>query len=218
MENLIRQFFNLDVMWQSLPLLLKGFAGTFILCLSIIPLGVLGGVAFALLSLSRHRAVRWSSVVVIDFFRAMPPIVLLIVIYAGLPFLGVRLGPYAAVCVAFALNTSSYYGEVFRAGIESVSPGQVEAARATGLSRSTTFLYVVLPQATRNVLPDLVSNTLEVVKLTSIASVVSLTELLFAANTARSVLFNPSPLVLASIMYLLILIPMVQILRRVERK
>ena len=109
-----------------------------------------------------------------------------------------RPSPLTAVAIAFFLNTSSYYGEIYRAGIESIGRGQWDAARSTGLTAAQTLVYVVLPQAVRNVLPDLVSNTVEVVKLTSIASVVALPELLYSADMARSVTFNSSPIVLAA--------------------
>ena len=98
---------------------------------------------------------------------------------------GIDVGAWGAVALGFLLNTGSYYGEVLRAGIESVPRGQMEAARSTGLTRGQALAHVVLPQAVRNVLPDLVSNTLEVVKLTSIASVVALPELLFQARQAQ---------------------------------
>ena len=78
-------------------------------------------------------------IVAIDFFRAVPPLVLLIFVYSGLPFAGIRLSPLAAVAVAFFLNTSSYYGEIYRAGIESVGRGQWDAARSTGLSAFSTL-------------------------------------------------------------------------------
>jgi len=144
--------------------------------------------------------------------------VLLILVYSGLPFAGVRLNPFEAVCIAFFLNTSAYYGEVLRAGIESIGFGQWEAARSTGLSASDTFVFVILPQALRNVLPDLVSNTVEVVKLTSIASVVSMTELLYSADMARSVTFNASPVVLAGLFYLVLLWPAVRLAARLEHR
>jgi polar amino acid transport system permease protein len=143
--------------------------------------------------------------------------VLLIFIYSGLPFAGLQLSPFAAVVIAFFLNNSAYYGEIFRAGILSVGQGQAEAARSTGLGRAQTLIHVVLPQAVRNVLPDLVSNTVEVVKLTSLASVVSLGEMLHAANMARSVTYNASPLVLAAGIYLVILWPLVRLVSRFGR-
>ena len=218
MDAIVQQFFNVSIMTQALPLILAGFRQTVIICLIVIPLGLAGGLIFALLSLSRPRLVRWTTIAVIDFFRSIPPLVLLIFVYAGLPFAGIRLSPLAAVAVAFFLNTSSYYGEIYRAGIESVGIGQWDAARSTGLRDYQTLGYVVLPQAVRNVLPDLVSNMVEVVKLTSIASVVALPELLYSADMARSVTFNSTPIVMAAAIYLAMLWPVVRLISRLERR
>jgi polar amino acid transport system permease protein len=218
MEAIVQQFFNLAIMERALPLILSGLKQTIVICLLVIPLGLIGGLAFAIISLSRLRTVRWAAIAGIDFFRAIPPLVLLIFIYAGLPFAGLRPSPMLAVAIAFFLNTSSYYGEIYRAGIESVGQGQWDAARSTGLYGYQTLTYVVLPQAVRNVLPDLVSNTVEVVKLTSIASVVALPELLYSADMARSVTFNSSPIVLAAAIYLVMLWPIVRLISRLERR
>ena len=190
MQALLQQFFDFAIMARALPLLLTGLGQTLVLCLVVIPLGLIGGLLVALTSLARSRAVRWSAAAAIDFFRAIPPLVLLIFVYAGLPFAGIRLSPLAAVAIAFLLNNSSYYGEIYRAGIESVGHGQWDAARSTGLKARQALIYVVLPQAVRNVLPDLISNTVEVVKLTSLASVVALPELLYSADMARSITFK----------------------------
>ena len=218
MDQLLDQFFNLGVMVKAFPLLLRGLGTTLLLCLTVIPLGCFGGLLLALARLSRFATLRISIRVLTDIFRALPPLVLLILVYSGLPFAGVRLNPFEAVCIAFFLNTSAYYGEVLRAGIESIGFGQWEAARSTGLSASDTFVFVILPQALRNVLPDLVSNTVEVVKLTSIASVVSMTELLYSADMARSVTFNASPVVLAGLFYLVPLWPAVRLAARLEHR
>ena len=171
-----------------------------------------------MLSTVRSRWVRFPLIAWVDFFRAFPPLVLLIFLYAGLPFAGIEMGGAGCVAVGFFLNTGAYYGEVLRAGIESVPPGQVEAARSTGLSRLQTLVYVILPQAVRNVLPDLLSNTLEVVKLTSLASVVALPELLFQARQAQSLTYNPTPVVAAAVIYFVILWPVVRLLSRLENR
>jgi polar amino acid transport system permease protein len=218
MEALVQQFFNLAIMERALPLVLRGLEATLVLCLMVIPLGLVGGLAVALASLARSRPLRWAAIVGLDFFRAVPPLVLLIFVYSGLPFAGIRPSAMTAVAIAFFLNTSSYYGEIYRAGIESVGAGQWDAARSTGLKSYQALAHVILPQAIRNVLPDLVSNTVEVVKLTSIASVVALPELLYSADMARSVTFNSSPIVLAAAIYLVMLWPIVRLVSRLERR
>jgi polar amino acid transport system permease protein len=218
MDILLQQFLNFEIMQKVLPLLLRGLGTTLYLCALVIPLGLAGGLIVALASLSRRRAIAWTTIGLVDLLRAAPPLVLLILLYSGLPFAGVNLSPTVAVCLALFANTSSYYGEIYRAGIESVGRGQWEAARSTGLGAAQTLLHVVLPQAVRNVLPDLVSNTIEVVKLTSIASVVSFPELLYSADMARSVTLNSSPVVLAAFIYIVLLWPLVRLVSRLERR
>jgi polar amino acid transport system permease protein len=159
MDQILQQFLNVEIMLKVWPLLLRGLGTTLYLCVLTIPLGLSGGLLVALLLLSRSRLTQWLAICLVDLFRAAPPLVLLILIYSGLPFAGIRLSPTAAVCLAFFCNTSSYYGEIYRAGIESIGRGQWEAARSTGLNALATLRFVVLPQAVRNVLPDLVSRS-----------------------------------------------------------
>ena len=218
MNDIVAQFFNLEIMQAAWPTLLIGLKMTLLICAAVIPLGLAGGLAIALASLVSSRWIRWPAIALVDFFRAIPPLVLLIFVYAGLPFAGLNIEPFTAVVIAFLMNNSAYYGEVFRAGILSVGTGQDEAARSTGLSSTQALLHVVLPQAVRNVLPDLLSNTIEVVKLTSLASVVSLAELLYSADMARSITYNASPIVLAALIYLVLLWPFVRLVSRFERQ
>lgn len=218
MEAIAEQFFNLEIMAAAWPMVLDGLWMTLALCVVVVPLGLIGGLFAALGVLSKRRWLRLPTIAFVDLFRALPPLVLLIFVFAGLPFAGLDLSPFAAVVIAFFLNNAAYYGEIFRAGLISVGRGQHEAARSTGLSARQSLVYVVLPQATRNVLPDLVSNTVEVVKLTSLASVVSLSEMLHMADMARSVTYNASPIVLAAGVYLVILWPLVRLAGRFERR
>uniref|UniRef100_UPI000D36BDAE amino acid ABC transporter permease n=1 Tax=unclassified Variovorax TaxID=663243 RepID=UPI000D36BDAE len=219
MESLIQNFFNLEVYAAVFPYLLRGLWTTVWLSALVIPLGAAAGLVLALgLTQSSRRAVRWAIVGYIDFFRAFPPLVLLILIYFGGPFLGIELGKVTSVALAFVLNNASYYAEVFRAGLEGVVKGQMEAARSTGLTRAQALRHVVVPQAVKNVLPDLVGNSIEIVKLTSIASVVAMPELLRAARDAQSLVFNPSPVMLAAFMYLALLWPLTRWLGRLEHR
>lgn len=217
-EDFTFAFFSFDILSQAWPILLSGLVQTLLLSATVVPLGLAGGVLLALLSTVRHPLVRWPLMAWVDVFRALPPLVLLVFVYAGLPFAGLEVSAWGAVAIGFFLNTGAYYGEILRAGIESVPAGQTEAARSTGLSRGQAMAWVVLPQAVRNVLPDLISNTLEVVKLTSIASVVALPELLFQARQAQSVTFNATPIVAAAVAYFVLLWPVVRVLSRLENR
>lgn len=219
MDSLIQNFFNLEVYAQVFPHLLGGLWTTIWLSALVIPLGAAAGLLLALgLTQSSHRWLRWTIIGYIDFFRAFPPLVLLILVYFGGPFLGLELGKVAAVALAFVLNNASYYAEVFRAGLQGVAKGQMEAARSTGLTRLQALRLVLIPQAVRNVFPDLVGNGIEIVKLTSIASVVAMPELMRAARDAQSLVYNPSPVMLAALMYLALLWPITRWLGRLEHR
>ena len=217
-DDFLTAFLSLDILRQAWPILLDGLVQTILLSLTVVPLGLVGGTILALLSTVRHPLVRWPLMAWVDVFRALPPLVLLVFVYAGLPFAGLEVTAWTAVAIGFFLNTGAYYGEILRAGIESVPGGQMEAARSTGLTRGQAMAYVVLPQAVRNVLPDLISNTLEVVKLTSIASVVALPELLFQARQAQSVTYNATPIMAAAVIYFILLWPVVRLLSRLENR
>src|ERR1700733_11009712 len=144
MDALIAQFFNLDIMAQAAPLILRGLGMTLLVCAAVVPLGLAGGLMVALAGRARSRMVRFGVAALIDLFRAVPPLVLLIFVYAGLPFSGLRLSPpFAGVCGAFFLNPSAYYGEIYRAGLDSVGAGQREAARSTGLTAWQAMAFVV---------------------------------------------------------------------------
>ena len=215
---MLQTFFNLEIIGAAWKIILAGLGNTVLLSLVVVPLGLLGGLILSLLAGVRNPWVRWPLMAWVDFFRAFPPLVLLIFLFAGSPFAGFEMSGFTCVCIAFFLNTGAYYGEILRAGIESVPAGQIDAARSTGLNRLQTMLYVVLPQGVRNVLPDLLSNTLEVIKLTSLGSVVAMPELLFQARQAQSLTYNPTPIVLAALVYFVMLWPLVRLLSRLENR
>jgi polar amino acid transport system permease protein len=215
---MLQTFFNIDIIAAAWKILLAGLGNTLLLSVVVVPLGLFGGLILSLLAGVRNPWLRYPLMAWVDFFRAFPPLVLLIFLFAGSPFAGFEMSGFTCVCIAFFLNTGAYYGEILRAGIESIPQGQIDAARSTGLGRFQTMLYVVLPQGVRNVLPDLLSNTLEVVKLTSLGSVVAMPELLFQARQAQSLTYNPTPIVLAAIVYFAMLWPVVRLLSRLENR
>jgi polar amino acid transport system permease protein len=218
MEAVVQNFFNVEIIARVLPYLLSGLGVTILLSALVVPLGLTGGLAVAVLYSLRRRWISVPVIAYVEFFRAFPPLVLLLFLYFGLPFFGIAIPAIVAVALGLSLNTSAYYGEIFRAGIDSIARGQSEAARSTGLSWRQTMVYIIVPQATRNVLPDLASNTMEVVKLTTLASAVAIPELLDAARNAQALTYNPTPIVLAALLYLAMLWPAVRLISRLEHK
>lgn len=215
MADFAEAFLNTDILLQAWRLLLRGLLQTVVLSAVALPIGLLAGLALALTSRA-GPAVRIPAELFVDVFRVLPPLVLLILLYAGLPFAGIDLGAWGSVALCFLLNSGAFFCEVFRGGLKGVPETQMDAARALGLRPWRALRLVLLPQAVRIVLPDLLSNALEVVKLTSIASVAGLPELLFAARQAQSATYNATPIVAAAVMYFLLLWPAVRLLSRLE--
>jgi len=218
MDDFLYNFANIDSLIRVWPLLLQGCLMTLLLSLVVVPGGILLGLIVAVLHSLRLPILSPLLIVYVDFFRAFPPLVMLLFIYYALPLVGLDLSAFAAASLGLILNTSGYYGEILRAGIEGIPKGQVEAGRSTGLSFLDTLALVVLPQALRNVVPPLTTNTLEVIKNTSLASVVALQELLKSARTAESIVFNATPLMAAAVIYFLVLWPVVRLVSRLERR
>ena len=174
-----------------LPLLLRAAGTTIWLSWLAMLLGVVGGVALALLRTSPYRALRLPALVYTEFFRSIPILIVMFFCYFGVPlFLGQDLSPFAAATLALALHASASMAEVVRAGIESVGHGQSEAARALGLHRLQAFRLVVLPQALRAVLPPLGSQFILLMLNSSVVSVISAEELTAAAQDIQSRTFR----------------------------
>jgi polar amino acid transport system permease protein len=216
--NLVDTFFNGRVFAQTLPLLLSGLSTTVLLGVLSIALGLTGGLALALARLYGRAPLRHMAIAYIDVFRAFPLLVLLIVVYYALPFVGIRLSPFASATTALSLVASAYSAEIFRAGIEAVPSGQFEAARALGLRPIPLMLKVVLPQAIRIVIPPITSNSINVLKDTALASVVAMPDLLKQATQAQALAANPTPLIVAAGIYLLMLLPLVRLVGLLETR
>jgi len=216
--NLVDTFLNGRVFVQTLPLLLSGLTTTLLLGLVSIALGLAGGLALALMRLYARAPLRQIAIAYIDVFRAIPLLVLLVIVYYGLPFMGLRLSPFAAAATSLSLVASAYSAEIFRAGIEAVPRGQFEAARALGLRPFPLMARVVLPQAVRIVVPPITSNSINVLKDTALASVVAMPDLLKQATQAQALAANPTPLITAAAIYLLMLLPMVRIVGLLETR
>jgi polar amino acid transport system permease protein len=216
--NLADTFFNAQVMRSSLPALVRGLGNTLILSAFSIVCGALFGLFVSLVRLYAPRPLRWLAIGYIDLFRAMPMLVILILIYYALPFLGVRFSSWTSAVLAFSLVMAAYSAEVFRAGIEGVPRGQFEASAALGLPFLKALRRIILPQAIRAIIPPMTGNCVSMFKDTSLASTVALPELLNEATNSQALYANPSPLIMAAIIYILFLWPMVRLVSILERR
>ena len=216
--DIIDTFFNVPVLIRTYPMLLWGLWVTIKIGLVSILLGLALGLLLALVRLYGPRVLRILAGVYIDILRSIPILVLLIIIYYALPFLGVRLSPFMSAVAALSLVSGAYTAEIFRAGLEAIPRGQFEASGALGLSPRHMMTDVILPQAIRIVIPPLTNNCINVMKDTALASVVAMPDLLKQATQAQAVAANPSPLIGAAIIYIALLWPLVGMVARLERR
>lgn len=211
-------FLNYRVFVETLPLILSGLATTLELGFACIAIGFFAGVLLAILRLYAPRPVAFVTIAYIDVFRSIPVLVLLFVVYYALPFAGITMSSFAAATTAISMVSAAYSAEIVRAGIEAIPTGQFEAARALGLHFVPTMRTVILPQALRLVIPPLTSNAINVMKDTALASVVAMPDLLKQANQAQALAANPTPLIAAAAIYLIILLPLVRMVGLLENR
>ena len=210
-------FFNVPVLIRTFPLLMQGLWVTLRIGVVSIVAGLVLGLALALIRLYGPVWTQLLARAYINFMRSIPLLVLLIIIYYALPFVGIRLSPFLSAVSALSLVSAAYTAEIFRAGIEAVPKGQFEASSALGLSYRHMMVDVVLPQAIRIVIPPLTNNCINVMKDTALASVVAMPDLLKQATQAQALAANPSPLIGAAIIYVAFLLPLVAAVSRLER-
>jgi polar amino acid transport system permease protein len=205
-------------MWRTLPALLGGALVTLEIAACTIAMGLSLGLSLALVRAFRVRAANFLIICFVDIFRALPPLVVIFMLFFALPYAGITISPFWCATLALVLNMAAVSEETFWAGIVSVDKGQWDAARSTGLSFGWTLLTVVMPQGIRLAIPPLTNKTISITKMTALASVVAVPELLNQASTEQGVFANPSPLTLGAIMFLLIFAPVVQFSRWMERR
>jgi polar amino acid transport system permease protein len=214
--ELIQTFFNREVLIGSIPILLRGLSNTILLGLTAVVFGTIAGVGLSLLRLYGAKPLRIAAMIYIDFFRAIPVLVVIVLIYYALPFFGITFSSFSSASLSLVLVFSAFTAEVIRAGIQSIPSGQAEAAQALGLKFWQVIVKVILPQAIRVVVPPQTGNVVAAIKDTSLASVVAMPDLLKQATDAQALFANPTPLIGAAIIYVAILWPLVRLTAYLE--
>lgn len=211
-------FLNLRVMERSLPAIASGFVLTVELAALVVATGLALGLLLALVRAFGIRPLNWLIIFVVDLFRALPPLVIIVLIYFGAPAFGGTPSGFLCTWISLSLVLMAFAEEIYWAGIVAVPPGQWEAARSTGLGFTSALRHVVLPQALRITVPPLTNRTIAITKGTALGSVVAVSEILSQASSAMSFSGNPSPLTLGAAAYLVLFLPMVAFGRWVERR
>ncbi len=204
--------------WSYFIRLLGGLPETVKVAIAALIFALLFGLVVALFRLARWRLLRWPAIVYVESFRGTPALVQLFVIYFGLPDLGFQPSPFQAAIVGLGLNGAAYISEVYRAGIESIHKGQMEAALSIGMTPASAMRYIILPQALRTMLPPLTNFAIVLLKDTALVFTVGILEIMaisrqLVTETLQSGIVYP----IAGAIYLCMTIPMARLAARLER-
>ena len=170
--------FNFDLVVNSFPLLLLGAGVTIKITAMSVAVGVIIGLFVGIARICRVKPLEWLAAVYVDFFRGTPLLVQIFLVYFALPVLtGQRIDPYIAAIGACGINSGAYVAEIFRAGIQSIDEGQMEAGRSLGMTWGQTMRYIIVPQAFKRVIPPLGNEFIALLKDSSLVSVIGFEEL-----------------------------------------
>jgi polar amino acid transport system permease protein len=223
-EKFVLQFLNFNVLQGSdAQALVRGVKYTLVLAFGGEVGGIAIGLVLAMLTISKRRAVRAPARAYINVFRGTPLLMQLSIGYFGVNLgLGLHLGVFAVAVVVLALNTGAYSAEVFRAGIQSIERGQLEAARSVGMTYLQAMRYAIVPQAVRRVIPPLMNEFVILIKDTSLVIILGLPlqqlDLFGAAQQGYSDTFSATYFVAAALGYLIVTLPMIRVVNAVERR
>jgi len=208
------------VVADNFPLLLRGLVVTVELWAIAFGIGLSLGFAVSLARLSRRAWVNGPAIAFVEVFRNTPVLVQLIWFYYAFPIvLGQQLSPFTAAALALVLNTSAYCAEIFRGGIVSIARGQWEGAKAIGMTRSVTMRRIILPQVMRRMLPAFTNRGIELAKVTSLASLLAVQEVMYEGRLLSSTYYRPLEiLTVVALIYFVVIYPGSYLSYRLERR
>ena len=218
MDRFVSSFFNAEVAARYVAPILDGMLLTIGLGLCVIATGLVLGLALAVLRIQHVKLVNAFIIAFADIFRALPPLVVIILLFFAFPYIELSMIAFTATWLALSLVLAAFTEEIFWAGMLAIPKGQWEAARSTGMGSWGTLVHVILPQAVRMTVPPLTNRTIAITKGTALGSVVALHELLNVSSSASSEAGNATPLVMGAVAYLILFIPFVVLGRWVETR
>lgn len=229
MDVFFHQYFDLDVISDNFSYVLEGFGQTIVLSLVSAVIALTWGLVLALLRNSPGRPmkpVRGAAIAYIDVMRGIPLLLVILLISGSLPFLDFlpmwlrvptffgRPDIFWYGVMAISLTYGAYYAEVYRAGIEAVPHGQMEAARSLGMSHAQAMRHVIVPQAIRKVIPPMLNDFIALMKDTSLVGVIALVEVVKAGREVQAETFNSSALTVGALLFVVVTIPLARIVDR----
>ena len=218
---------NLDFSFiaEYMPYYFKGIKYTLLISFVAVLFGaIFGSILFYMKSSNFHiwkiKPLKILAVAYIEIIRGTPMILQIFIVYAGAePFLGIDLTALQSAFIAIALNSAAYVSEIVRAGIDAVDKGQMEAARSLGMKKSTAMILIVVPQAIRNILPAIGNEFVTVNKESSMASVVGVGELMYAAKIVQGSTYRSlEPLIVAAGFYFILTFTLGRVISLIERR
>jgi polar amino acid transport system permease protein len=209
---------HFDVVWTYRAAFLRGALVTAQLTLGALVIGLVLGLGLGMARGSRLAALRLPAVVYIEFFRSTPALVQLVWIYYSMPILsGVQMNGLVSVSVGLGLNAAAYFAEIFRAGIASIDRGQMDAARSLGMRYAQAMRRIILPQAVRRMVPPFINEIANLVKLTTLGSVLAVSELLHESQNVITNTYRPLEIYTAlAVTFAVIIYPILFLSRRLE--
>ena len=214
----LRLFLRPQQIVQAVPLLFEGWLYSIVLVLAAFPISIVGGLATAFMKMSKVPPVRWFAAVYINIIRGTPLFLQIFVVFIGLRTVGLRLPDFVSAIAVLAFNSSAYLAEIFRAGIQSISKGQFEAASSLGMTYWQAMQFVIIPQTVRRVLPTMTSEFILLFKDTALLAAVGIFELMMRAQNFVARSGNLSPFVVAAAYYLIVTIPLINLVGKLEAR
>ena len=194
---------DFSVIPRFFPMLMEGALTTVYLTFCAVGLGVVFGLLAALMKMSKILPLRWLAIAYIEAIRGTPQLVQLFLLFYGVPqLLGVNIPEFSAAILALGINSGAYVAEIIRAGIQAVDFGQTEGAYSLGMRPAQTMVYIILPQAIKNILPALGNEFISLLKSSSIVSVIGMSDLTRKSDIIRSITYRPfEPLLTIAVIY-----------------
>ena len=217
-EIFVETFFRQDLIDEYSGAILKGMVVTIEIAILVVLCGLALGLVLAMIRAYRVWAINVVITVFVDVLRALPPLVLILLVYFGLPLVGLNFSSFVVLWLVLTLVLAAFAEEIFWAGILSVRKGQWEAARSTGLGFSETLAYIIIPQAVRMTVAPLTNRTIAITKNTALGTVIGVSEILNQATTAQSFSGSATPLMMGAIAYIVLFIPIVAVGRWIETR